>query len=110
MRFFDKIGFLVFSALFGAVNAFALTPADNVDLSQKLEDVQSGLDTASNKGLGIASIILAVVGLVAFSYGVYETFIDEDSRQEGKKVKGVLKMIGGVIIAFSAYIFKKAIE
>jgi len=110
MRIFDKIGYAATSAFLSTTSAFAIAPSDNVDLSGKLDEMNAALDTASDKGFGIVTIILTIVGLVAFVYGVYETFIDEDARQEGKKVKGVLKMIGGVLLAFGAFIFKSAIQ
>jgi len=67
------------------------------DLNTKLTKMENTTKTAAGSFLTILGIIIVALGLIVVIWGIYDVFIDEDQRNEGKKAKGTKKIIGGLL-------------
>jgi hypothetical protein len=54
-----------------------------------------GMDGGIKKTLGL---IAFVMGIVIMLWGLYDLFVDEDQQKQGKKVQGILRVLGGAAI------------
>jgi len=95
---------LVLSGL-AMTNSFAagitINDGSSSDLNSKLTGLTNTTKTAASSFLTLLGIVIIAIGLIVVIWGIYDVFIDEDQRNEGKKAKGAKKIVGGLLfIAF----------
>lgn len=88
--------------LMGVV-AFAETNTGITDIGAKLKEAQ-GVVENTGSGFKLVQYLIMFLGLIVMGTGINDTFIAEDRGGENKKLKGVMKMIGGALfIAIIAF-------
>ena len=62
---------------------------------------KTGVKSEAEKVLGIVFVMAKFGGALVVLWGLYDTFIAEDQRNEGKKFGGGMKIAGGIMLALA---------
>lgn len=82
----------------------APTTAGIADISTALEDAGT-LVNDGGSAFNLVKYVIIFLGMIIMGTGINDTFIAEDRGGENKKLKGVMKMIGGALFIAISVIY-----
>lgn len=80
------------------------TTAGIADVNIALQDASTLVDEGGS-AFNLVQYVIIFLGMIVMGTGINDTFMAEDRGGENKKLKGVMKMIGGALFVSIAVIY-----
>ena len=105
-----KILITVTSLILGTSNLFAANSTQNGTWGDQVTNNVGQVTSIATTSFVTLQYVIMAIGVIMLALGIHETFLKEDRGGEGQKTKGMLKLIGGILMVAIAGIISFAMS